>query len=45
MAILDCTHSYTNNKRNPNHMGIESVLEVQRVWRKKVRLGVRVLYT
>ncbi|MEK5479513.1 MBL fold metallo-hydrolase [Paenibacillus sp. FSL R5-0407] len=35
MAILDCTHSYTKNDRNPNHMGIETVLEVQRVLREQ----------
>ncbi|MWV42665.1 carbon-phosphorus lyase [Paenibacillus sp. HJL G12] len=35
MAILDCTHSFTNNVRNPNHMGIETVLEVQRIWKEE----------
>lgn len=39
MAILDCTHSFTNNNRNPNHMGIETVLEVQRVLREDGALG------
>ena len=39
MAIIDCTHSFTNNDRNPNHMGIETVLEVQRVWREEGTLG------
>lgn len=39
MAILDCTHGYTGNNRNPNHMGIETVLEVQRVWREEDILG------
>jgi len=34
MAILDCTCGYTGNNRNPNHMSIETVLEVQRVWRE-----------
>ncbi|SDE49512.1 phosphoribosyl 1,2-cyclic phosphate phosphodiesterase [Paenibacillus sp. UNCCL117] len=35
LAILDCTCGYTGNKQNPNHMGIETVLEVQRVWREQ----------
>ncbi|TYP79818.1 MBL fold metallo-hydrolase [Paenibacillus methanolicus] len=30
LAILDCTHGYTGNDRNPNHMGIETILEVKR---------------
>lgn len=32
-AILDCTHGYTGNSRNRNHMGVETVLETQREFR------------
>ncbi|TXK77406.1 MBL fold metallo-hydrolase [Paenibacillus sp. N3.4] len=32
IAILDCTHGYTSNNRNPNHMSVETILEVQRVF-------------
>jgi len=39
MAILDCTHGHTGNNRNPGHMGIETVLEVQRVWREEGIVG------
>ncbi|TBL73891.1 MBL fold metallo-hydrolase [Paenibacillus thalictri] len=34
-AILDCTHGYTSNNRNPNHMGVETIFEVQRVFREE----------
>ncbi|MFC5653269.1 MBL fold metallo-hydrolase [Paenibacillus solisilvae] len=39
LAILDCTHGYTHNNRNPNHMGIETVLEVQRVLQEEGNLS------
>ncbi|AHV95067.1 MBL fold metallo-hydrolase [Paenibacillus sabinae] len=32
-AILDCTHGYTGNSRDCNHMGVETVLETQREFR------------
>lgn len=35
LAILDCTHGYTQNKRNPNHMSVETILEVQRIFKKE----------
>lgn len=39
IAILDCTHGFIRNNRNPGHMGIETVLEVQRVWKEEGVLG------
>ncbi|MBN2984694.1 MBL fold metallo-hydrolase [Cohnella algarum] len=36
-AILDCTHGYTGNSRDRNHMCVETVLEAQSEFR---RLGV-----
>ncbi|AEI42903.1 MBL fold metallo-hydrolase [Paenibacillus mucilaginosus] len=34
-VILDCTHGYTGNSRDTNHMGIETVLEAQREFRRQ----------
>ncbi|WP_411552100.1 MBL fold metallo-hydrolase [Paenibacillus lautus] len=34
-AILDCTHGYTGNSRDRNHMCVETVLEVQREFQKE----------
>ncbi|TLS54195.1 carbon-phosphorus lyase [Paenibacillus antri] len=34
-AILDCTHGYTGNARDRNHMCIETVLEAQREFRNR----------
>ncbi|MDQ0414043.1 MBL fold metallo-hydrolase [Mesobacillus stamsii] len=34
-AILDCTLGRTGNSRDRNHMGVETVLEVQRQFQKK----------
>lgn len=34
-AILDCTHGYTGNSRDRNHMCIETVLEAQREFEKE----------
>lgn len=34
-AILDCTHGYTGNARDRNHMCVETVLEAQREFRKE----------
>ncbi|AJY74017.1 MBL fold metallo-hydrolase [Paenibacillus beijingensis] len=34
-AILDCTVGFTGNKRERNHMSIETIMEVQRVFREE----------
>ncbi|PYI50785.1 MBL fold metallo-hydrolase [Paenibacillus flagellatus] len=34
-AILDCTHAYTNNPRNRNHMSIETIVDMQRAFREQ----------
>src|SRR5699024_3365415 len=35
LAILDCTGGFNNDKRSRNHMCIETVLEVQRVFKEQ----------
>lgn len=38
LAILDCTGGYNSDKRSRNHMCIETVLEVQRVFQEEKML-------
>lgn len=35
LAILDCTGGYNNNKRSRNHMCIETIIEMQKVFKEE----------
>lgn len=47
LAILDCTGGFNNDKRARNHMCIETVLEVQRVFQEgnMLKPGARIVAT